>query len=386
MTPADGARRGPGEPERLDIPERLESLAGRLAEAEHFLGKDQLTGRRTELEKAASEPGLWDDADHAREVTTELGRVTDDLEQLAQLAEQLSDAETLYQLIEEESDPSLRPEVEEVLDELDQRLAALELRALFVGPYDDGDAVAEIHAGAGGTDAQDWAEMMLRMYTRWAERRGFAIEVEEATEGQEAGLLSATFIVKGRYAFGLLAAERGVHRLVRISPFDAQHRRQTSFASLDVVPFLEDVSGIVEIDEKDLRVDTYRSSGAGGQHVNKTDSAVRLTHLPTGIVVTCQNQRSQTQNKAKAMQVLGAKLAERQRAEHQATLDQLSGDRTDNAWGNQIRSYVMAPYQLVKDLRSNEETGNVEAVLDGDLDAFIEAELRRQAEGRRRPE
>ncbi len=338
------------------------------------------------MEKAASEPGLWDDADHAREVTTELGRVTDDLEQLAQLAEQLSDAETLNQLIEEESDQSLRPEVEEVLDELDHRLAALELRALFVGPYDDGDAVAEIHAGAGGTDAQDWAEMMLRMYTRWAERRGFAIEVEEATEGQEAGLLSATFIVKGRYAFGLLAAERGVHRLVRISPFDAQHRRQTSFASLDVVPFLEDVSGIVEIDEKDLRVDTYRSSGAGGQHVNKTDSAVRLTHLPTGIVVTCQNQRSQTQNKAKAMQVLGAKLAERQRAEHQATLDQLSGDRTDNAWGNQIRSYVMAPYQLVKDLRSNEETGNVEAVLDGDLDAFIEAELRRQAEGRRRPE
>ena len=195
--------------------------------------------------------------------------------------------------------------------------------------------------------------------------------------------MSATFIVRGRYAFGLLAAERGVHRLVRISPFDAQHRRQTSFASLDVVPFIEDVSGVVEIDEKDLRIDTYRSSGAGGQHVNKTDSAVRLTHLPTGIVVTCQNQRSQTQNKAKAMQVLGAKLAERQRAEHQATLDELSGERTDNAWGNQIRSYVMAPYQLVKDLRSNEETGNVEAVLDGDLDDFIEAELRREAEVRR---
>jgi peptide chain release factor 2 len=383
MTPADGGRRGSGEPERVDIREALRSLAGRVAEAEHFLGKERLEGRRTELEKAASEPGLWDDADHAREVTTELGRVTEDLEQLSQLAGQLSDAQTLNELIEEESDDSLRPEVEEVLDRLDRTLSTLELRSLFAGPYDDGDAVAEIHAGAGGTDAQDWAEMMLRMYTRWAERRGFDIEVEEATEGQEAGLLSATFIVKGRYAFGLLAAERGVHRLVRISPFDAQHRRQTSFASLDVVPFLEDVSGVVEIDEKDLRVDTYRSSGAGGQHVNKTDSAVRLTHLPTGIVVTCQNQRSQTQNKAKAMQVLGAKLAERQRAEHQATLDELSGDRTDNAWGNQIRSYVMAPYQLVKDLRSNEETGNVEAVLDGDLDAFIEAELRRQSEVRR---
>jgi peptide chain release factor 2 len=383
MVAADGSRRGGGESDRVDIPEALASLTERLREAEHFLASDRLHQRRAELEKAASEPGLWDDADHARQVTTELGRVNEDIDLLAALSEQLSDADTLNQLIEEEADESLRPEVEGVLAELDRRLSALELRSQFAGDYDDGDAVAEIHAGAGGTDAQDWAEMMLRMYTRWAERRGFDIEVEEATPGQEAGLLSATFIVKGRYAFGLLAAERGVHRLVRISPFDAQHRRQTSFASLDVVPFIDDVSGEVEIDEKDLRIDTYRSSGAGGQHVNKTDSAVRLTHLPTGIVVSCQNQRSQHQNKAKAMQVLGAKLAERQRAEHQATLDQLSGDRTDNAWGNQIRSYVLAPYQLVKDLRTNEETGNVEAVLDGDLDAFIEAELRRGAEKRR---
>jgi peptide chain release factor 2 len=385
MTPPEGPRRGAGEPERVDIPAELASLAGRVGEAEHFLGADRLHDRRVELEKAASEPGLWDDADHAREVTTELGRVTEDLEVLAGLRRQLSDAETLKEMNDEEGDDSLRGEVEEVLASLDRTLGALELRALFAGPHDDGDAVAEIHAGAGGTDAQDWAEMMLRMYTRWAERRGFGIEVEEATPGQEAGLLSATFIVKGRYAFGLLAAERGVHRLVRISPFDAAHRRQTSFASLDVVPFLEDVSDEVEIDEKDLRIDTYRSSGAGGQHVNKTDSAVRLTHLPTGIVVSCQNQRSQHQNKAKAMQVLGAKLAERQRAEHQATLDELSGDRTDNAWGNQIRSYVLAPYQLVKDLRTGEETGNVEAVLDGDLDEFIEAELRRRAEERRGP-
>ncbi|MBF6554741.1 MAG: peptide chain release factor 2 [Acidimicrobiales bacterium] len=383
MAAADSPRGGAGGPESVDIPTALASLAVRLREAEHFMSRDGLHERRSELEKAASEPGLWDDADHAREVTTELGRVNEDIEQLDGMAEKLSDAETLNQLIEEEADDSLRPEVEELLRDLGRRLDVLELRSLFAGPYDHGDAVGEIHAGAGGTDAQDWAEMMLRMYTRWAERRGFEMEVEEATPGQEAGLLSATFIVRGRYAFGLLAAERGVHRLVRISPFDAQHRRQTSFASFDVVPFLEDVSGEVDIDEKDLRIDTYRSSGAGGQHVNKTDSAVRLTHLPTGIVVSCQNQRSQHQNKAKAMQVLGAKLAERQRAEHQATLDQLSGDRTDNAWGNQIRSYVMAPYQLVKDLRTNEETGNVEAVLDGDLDAFIEAELRRGAEKRR---
>jgi peptide chain release factor 2 len=380
---ADGPRRGDGPADRVDIAESIELLGGRLREAERFLGADALAERRAELEKAASEPDLWDDADHAREVTTALGRVTEDLELLASLSGRLSDVETLFELMQEEDDESLRPEAEEVIGDLDGRLRVLELRSLFGGEYDDGDAVAEIHAGAGGTDAQDWAEMMLRMYSRWAERRGFAIEVEEATPGQEAGLMSATFIVRGRYAFGLLAAERGVHRLVRISPFDAQHRRQTSFASLDVVPFLEDVSGVVEIDEKDLRVDTYRSSGAGGQHVNKTDSAVRLTHLPTGIVVTCQNQRSQTQNKAKAMQVLGAKLAERQRAEHQATLDELAGDRTDNAWGNQIRSYVMAPYQLVKDLRTNAETGNVEAVLDGDLDMLIEAELRRGADTRR---
>jgi peptide chain release factor 2 len=372
-----------GEGERVDLPTAIADIGERLEEAERFLGLDSLKQRKEELETAASAPGLWDDPDHAREVTTELGRVNEDIELVVGLQGMRSDVETLVELMDEEDDPSLRNEAEEVLDDMHRRLSALELRSQFAGPYDDGDAVAEIHAGAGGTDAQDWAEMMLRMYSRWAERRGFDIEVEEATPGQEAGLLSATFIVKGRYAFGMLAAERGVHRLVRISPFDAQHRRQTSFASLDVVPFLEDVSGEVTIDEKDLRIDTYRSSGAGGQHVNKTDSAVRLTHLPTGIVVSCQNQRSQMQNKAKAMQVLGARLAERQRAEHQATLNELSGERTDNAWGNQIRSYVMAPYQLVKDLRNNQETGNVESVLDGDLDDFIEAELRRQAELRR---
>ena len=220
--------------------------------------------------------------------------------------------------------------------------------------------------------------MMLRMYSRWAERRGFTVEVDETTEGSEAGLLSATFIVKGRFAYGLLSAERGVHRLVRMSPFDSQHRRQTSFATLQVTPFMEDLDDAPEIDEKDLRIDTYRASGAGGQHINKTDSAVRLTHLPTGVVVSCQNERSQHQNKARAMQILANKLVDLARAEREAEMAELTGERIDNAWGSQIRSYVMAPYQLVKDLRTSVETGNVDAVRDGDLDDFREAELRRR--------
>ncbi len=366
-----------------DFTAELEDSAIRLAEAERYLGLDRLLARREELETEAARPDLWDDAEQARAITTELGQVTSDLEQLSGMRVELNDARALLELIDESraegaSDAGLDRELVESVDALRKRLGALELQSLFSGEYDERDAVVDLHAGAGGTDAQDWTEMMLRMYQRWAERRGFKVELDEATEGQEAGLLSATFIVRGRFAYGLLAAERGVHRLVRMSPFDSQKRRQTSFASLDVTPFLEDVSSEVEIDEKDLRIDTYRSSGAGGQHVNKTDSAVRLTHLPTGLVVSCQNERSQHQNKAKAMQILGAKLADRARHERKEEMNALSGDRGDNAWGNQIRSYVMAPYQQVKDLRTGYETGNVAAVLDGDLDAFMEAELRRQ--------
>jgi peptide chain release factor 2 len=383
MAPPDG-------PSSAEVPRdfasELEALGERLTEAERYLGLDKLEARRAELEAEVGRPDLWDDADHAREVTKELGRVAADLDQLGELRALVEDARASLELTAESAaegapDASLQDELVETIDALGVKLAALELQSLFSGEYDELDAVCEVHAGAGGTDAQDWTEILLRMYQRWAERRGFTVEVDEATEGQEAGLLSATFIVHGRFAYGLLATERGVHRLVRMSPFDSQHRRQTSFASIDVTPFLEDVSSEVDIDEKDLRIDTYRSSGAGGQHVNKTDSAVRLTHLPTGIVVSCQNERSQHQNKAKALQILGAKLADRARMERRAELDALSGDRVDNAWGNQIRSYVMAPYQLVKDLRTGHETGNVEAVLDGDLDAFMEAELRRQREG-----
>ena len=364
---------------RPELAEVLASLRVRLDAAKVYLRLDDLTRRLAELEQAIAEPDLWSDADKARKVTSDYGRVRDDVFGLRALDTELADAETLHSMAVEEGGSELaglEGELTDVADRVGRALDELELRSLFSGEHDERDAVAEIHAGAGGTDAQDWAEMMLRMYLRWAERRGFEVEVDEVSEGGEAGILSATFIVRGRYAYGLLAAERGVHRLVRMSPFDSQHRRQTSFASLDVAPFLEDISDEIEIGEKDLRIDTYHSSGAGGQHVNVTDSAVRITHLPTGIVTSCQNERSQYQNKAKALQILGAKLAERQREERRKELETLSGPLSDVAWGSQIRSYVLAPYQLVKDLRSGHETGNVETVLDGDLDEFMIAFLR----------
>jgi peptide chain release factor 2 len=361
----------------------LEELETRWEAARDYLKIDASRTRHALLSELAADPNLWDDQDHAREVTTELGRLTNDLETFDALRRELDDATVLTEFARDsldagDADWSVFNELADAVEALERDVADLETLSLFSGPYDENDAIVELHAGAGGTDAQDWTEMLLRMYSRWAERRGFGVEIDEATEGQEAGLLSATFIVKGRFAYGWLSAERGVHRLVRISPFDSQSRRQTSFASLDVTPLLSDNAAEVEIDEKELRVDTYRSSGAGGQHVNKTDSAIRITHLPTGIVVSVQNERSQHQNRARAMQILEAKLAERARAQRQAEMDALSGNRADNAWGSQIRSYVQAPYQLVKDHRSDYETGNVEAVLDGDLDGFIEAELRRQ--------
>jgi peptide chain release factor 2 len=367
----------PGDEQR-DFRAELTSLAKRIEEAEGYLGQERLQARRAELEGEISRPDLWEDPDRARRVTSEFSAVGDDIGLLDDLRERLSNAEVALELMVEESDDSLTGELSDALDDLTRRLNALELRSLFSGEYDQRDAITELHAGTGGTDAQDWCEMLLRMYLRWAERHGFSVEVDETTEGQEAGLLSATFIVKGRYAYGLASAEAGVHRLVRMSPFDSQHRRHTSFASVNVIPFLEDASAEVDIDDRDLRVDTYRSSGAGGQHVNKTDSAVRITHLPTGIVVSCQNERSQHQNKARALQILAAKLADLQRAERRAELDSLSAPKVEVAWGNQIRSYVMAPYQMVKDHRTEYETGNVDAVLDGDIDAFIEAELRRR--------
>jgi peptide chain release factor 2 len=379
MAPADDGAPRPTGTEPATIAEDLAALRVRLDAARKYLRLDELVAEVARLEPEIEAPDLWADPEHARAVTTAYGRVRADVEMLQGLTAQLDDASALYEIAEAEG-PEALVSVEGDLAgstaALGRALDELELHSLFAGEHDDRDAVCEIHAGAGGTDAQDWAEMMLRMYLRWAERRDFAFEIEEVTPGQEAGILSATFLVRGRHAYGMLNGERGVHRLVRMSPFDSQHRRHTSFASLEVTPFLDDLTGEVEIDEKELRVDTYRSSGAGGQHVNVTDSAVRLTHLPTGIVVAVQNERSQHQNKAKAMQILAAKIAERQREERRRKLAQLAGPQTEIEWGNQIRSYVLAPYQLVKDLRTEHETGNVEAVLDGDLDAFMLACLR----------
>ncbi len=374
-----------------DFTEDLADLRRRVADASAYLHVEAARARLGQLETEASRPGLWDDPDTARRVTSELARIRDDVELIDRLDARVSDLETLFELGREESDDSVEPEIASGVESLVSELAGLELRALFTGEHDERDAICEVHSGAGGTDAQDWTEMMLRMYTRWAERRGFAVELDAVQPGTEAGITSAIFVVKGRYAYGLLTGEKGVHRLVRISPFDSQARRQTAFASFDAVPAL-DHEEEPEIDPGDLRIDTYRSSGAGGQHVNVTDSAVRITHLPTGVVVSCQNERSQTQNKARAMQILAARLAARLRVERQQELEALAGEKREVAWGSQIRSYVLAPYQLVKDERTRKvdgheepvhETGNVQAVLDGELDPFIEAFLqwRRHQEG-----
>jgi peptide chain release factor 2 len=357
-----------------DFTEPLADLRRRADDARAYLQIDAARGRLVELEQEASRPDLWNDQEQARKVTTELARVRDDLELMDGLQERLSELETLFELGREEGDDSVEGEVGAGIESLAADLDRLELRALFSGEHDERDAICEIHSGAGGTDAQDWAEMLLRMYLRWAESRGFDVELDEAQGGTEAGITSATFIVKGRYAYGLLRGEKGVHRLIRISPFDANARRHTAFASFDCVPALEHGEE-PEIDPNDLRIDTYRSSGAGGQHVNVTDSAVRITHVPTGIVVSCQNERSQRQNRDKAMQILAARLAERQRVERQQELEALSGEKREVAFGNQIRTYTLAPYQLVKDERTRYETGNVDAVLDGQIDPFIESYL-----------
>ena len=321
-------------------------------------------------------PGFWDDQGAAATVAAAHARAQRKLQTFAELEADVADLGELAEMAAE--DEEMAAELLAGLAAVERRLEALEEARLFSGEYDAGDAVVTVHAGAGGTDSQDWAEILLRMYLRWAERRGFAIEMKEASAGEEAGLKSATLIARGEYAYGLFAAERGVHRLVRISPFDSSSRRHTSFAQVDVAPLVEAAPDL-EIDETELRIDTYRASGAGGQHVNKTDSAVRITHLPSGIVVQCQNERSQTQNKAVAMQLLRSKLIELQERKRAEELARVRGEVKDVAWGSQIRSYVMHPYTMVKDHRTEHEVGDVGRVLDGDLDEFIRDYLNKTA-------
>jgi peptide chain release factor 2 len=321
-------------------------------------------------------PGFWDDAEAAVKVSAEHAKANRRLQTFTELQSDVDDLDGLVEMAEEE--PGLEQEVQEHLVSVEQRLAELEEQRLFSGSYDAGDALVSVNAGAGGTDAQDWAEMVLRMMMRWAERRGFKAELLEVSPGEEAGIKSATFKVSGENAYGLFGAERGVHRLVRLSPFDSAHRRQTSFAGVEVAPVVED-SGEVEIDEDDLQVDTYRASGAGGQHVNKTDSAVRITHRPSGIVVQCQNERSQTSNRATAMAMLRSKLVEKQERERQEEIAREKGEAQDVNFGSQIRSYVLHPYSMAKDHRTDHEMGDVQRVLDGDLDGFVRAYLLKSA-------
>jgi peptide chain release factor 2 len=323
-------------------------------------------------------PNFWDDPASARKTMAEAARLKRDLADFDAIEARLSDASVLWELARSEQDETAASEAAAELRGLTADLDSLEVLSLLGGEFDDHPAIIEIHAGEGGTDSQDWAEMLLRMYLRWAELRGFKAELVEATPGEEAGIKSATMTVEGPYAYGLAATERGVHRLVRISPFDSQKRRHTSFASVDVTPEVTDDIEI-EINPDDLRIDTYRSSGAGGQHVNVTDSAVRITHLPSGIVVSCQNERSQMQNKAVAMRILKSRLLAQARSEREQELDALRGEKRGIGFGSQIRSYVLHPYQMVKDHRTDLESGNVQAVLGGDIDRFIEAELRRVA-------
>ncbi|GAA3057550.1 peptide chain release factor 2 [Pseudonocardia yunnanensis] len=351
----------------------LKDLSTTLESIEAVTDLPALRAEIADLSDQAGQPDLWNDADAAQKVTSRLAHAQGDLRRLEELRRRLEDLPVLYELAEDESDAAAIADADAERAKLRDDISSLEVRTLLSGEYDEREALVTIRAEAGGVDAADFAEMLMRMYMRWAERHGYGTDVYDTSYSEEAGIKSATFQVHAPFAYGTLSVEQGTHRLVRISPFDNQGRRQTSFAGVEVTPVVES-SDHVDIDEKDLRVDVYRSSGPGGQGVNTTDSAVRITHIPTGIVVSCQNERSQIQNKATAMMVLQAKLLERQRQEERARMDALKD--TGSSWGNQMRSYVLHPYQMVKDLRTDYEVGNPTAVLDGEIDGFIEAGIR----------
>ena len=357
-----------------DVRETLAEIDATLKNIEQVVNLPQMTKDIAALEEEAAAPNLWDNQENAQRVTSKLSYLQAERNRIVTLRRRVDDVPVLLELAEAENDVASLAEAEKEVNELQHAVSELEVRTLLNGEYDAREALVTIRSEAGGVDAADWAEMLMRMYLRYCERHGWSTEVYDISYAEEAGIKSATFAVHAPYAYGTLSVEQGTHRLVRISPFDNQGRRQTSFAGVEVIPVMEQAESI-DIPEDEIRVDVYRSSGPGGQGVNTTDSAVRITHIPTGIVVSCQNERSQLQNRATAMVVLQAKLLERTRQEEQAKIDALKGD-TSGSWGNQMRSYVLHPYQMVKDLRTEYETGNTGAVLDGDLDGFIEAAIR----------
>jgi len=357
-----------------DFSNDLNEVRRRVDEASVYLKVEASRLRIAELEIEVARPDLWDDQENAKKVNSEYSNLKSDLDEFASLAGSVEDLEVLHEMAREIDDESQEPDLERGISQARTKLDALELRSLFTGVHDEADAIVQINAKDGGVDAQDWSEMLLRMFTRWAERKGFDIEIGDVSEGTEAGILSADFTVRGRYAYGLLTSERGTHRLVRISPFDNQGRRQTSFANVQIWPVLEEVD--VEINEADIRMEVFRASGAGGQHVNKTSSAVRLIHEPTGLVASSQQERSQLQNRENALKRLKTMVASRIEEERENELRSIGGKQAQVGWGSQIRSYVMQPYQMVKDVRTEIESGNIAGVLDGDLDSFMEGFLR----------
>ncbi|MGV2442665.1 UNVERIFIED_CONTAM: peptide chain release factor 2 [Bacillus sp. ATCC 13368] len=361
--------------ELAEIRNELERTAQRLTDFRGSLDLDEKEARIAQLENEMTHPDFWNDQQKAQTVINETNALKEQVNQLSDLNESYENLDLTYELVKEENDQELIVELEEEITVLAQKMNDFELQLLLSEEYDSKNAILELHPGAGGTESQDWGSMLLRMYTRWGEKRGFKVETLDYLPGDEAGIKSVTLIFKGHNAYGYLKAEKGVHRLVRISPFDSSGRRHTSFVSCEVMPEFDETINI-EVRTEDLKIDTYRASGAGGQHINTTDSAVRITHLPTNTVVTCQNERSQIKNKAQAMNMLKAKLYQREIEQQQAELDEIRGEQKEIGWGSQIRSYVFHPYSMVKDHRTSAETGNLGAVMDGDIDMFIDAYLR----------
>jgi len=359
---------------------RLEANEEELRDLKDALGYDRLKNEIEELENKAAAPGFWDDMENSQKILQRTGKLKNTVETYDRICSLYDDLQVLIEMGNEEEDLSLIEEIETSIEEVEKGLAAQRLQTLLTGEYDKNNALLTFHAGAGGTEAMDWVSMLVRMYTRWTERHGFKVQVLDFLDGDEAGLKSATLSIEGENAYGYLKSESGVHRLVRVSPFDASGRRHTSFASLEVMPEIDDDADI-EIREEDIKMDVFRSSGAGGQHINKTSSAVRLTHIPTGIVVACQNERSQFQNRDRAMKTLKSKLLEIKEREHLEKIEDIKGVQKDIAWGSQIRSYVFMPYTLAKDHRTGFDSGNINAVMDGDLDGFINAYLKAASKG-----